>query len=200
MVSLFGMRERCININKFWCKVGVGIEAPESYQLTNGFYIYKWFKAKGWADKPICAIIGNMKGECGVNPGQEETTQWHSSVSGHGLVQWTPGILLKNYTDSIHKNWWDWKAQLQFMYAEYQASLRPGWQDGLDQWVKTKYYPYSYNHFVHNKKSSLEYLTKAFVYNYERPNLRDPKVQASIPKRVKFAKKMFNYVKHKNPR
>lgn len=189
------MGVRCIVINKFWCKVGVGIEAPDSYKMTNGMYIYKWFKAKGWADKPICAIIGNMEAESGLNPGQEETTQWTSQVSGHGLVQWTPGILLKNYTDSINKNWYNWQAQLQFMYAEYQASIRPGWQDGLDQWISTRYYPYTYNHFVHDKKSSLGYLTEAFVRCYERPNMQ----YAHVPRRVKSAKKFFNYLKHHAP-
>lgn len=195
MVLLFGTEARCLVINKFWCKVGVGVEAPDAYKLTNAMYIYTWFKNKGWADKPICAIIGNMEAESGMNPGQEETTNWTGTTSGHGLVQWTPGSILKNYSDSINANWYSWQTQCKLMYREYQDSLTPGWQS-YDQWIQKSYYPHSYNYFVHDKKSSIAYLTEAFTRCYERPYMPT----AHIDRRVAFAKRFFNYLKHKNPR
>lgn len=177
------MEMRCIHINKFWCKVGQWIEAPDSYKLTNGFYIYKYFKNLGWADKPICAMIGNMENECGMNPGQEERASWSS---GRGLVQWTPGTKLKNYTDSINKNWWDWQAQCSRIQYEMTHKL---------QWYATPYYRGSFKQFAHDKKSDIIYLTRAFTACYERPNMN----KVDMQRRYNFAKKMFDYIKHHAP-
>lgn len=181
-------------MNKFWVKVGVGVEAPDSYKLTNAMYIYKYLRGYNWKDKPICAIIGNMEAECGMNPGQMETGQFTGMTSGLGLVQWTPGSILKNYADSKGMNWYNYKCQLQLMHREYKDSLIPGWQT-YDQWIQKAYYPHSYNYFVNDNKSSIATLTEAFTRCYERPYLPT----AHIDRRVAFAKKFYNYLKNHNP-
>lgn len=64
--------------------------------LVMGAYIANYLmRNKGWTSpKAICALLGNMGAECGMNPARFECNKLPNDVEnykgGFGLIQWTP--------------------------------------------------------------------------------------------------------------
>lgn len=69
---------------------------------NNGYLAYNYFISIGWTPEAICAMLGNMQAESGINPGIWENLQPYQG--GYGLTQWTP-------------------------YTKYSAWYGPGWED-----------------------------------------------------------------------
>src|SRR5699024_12430152 len=85
--------------------------------------------------------------------------------------------LQNGYSESELRNG---DAQLARMDYEVDQSI---------QWISTPNYPETYSQYRKSKKN-LDYLTNAFCWNYERPNLQAG--IESMPARIAFAKKCFN--------
>ena len=63
--------------------------------LVVGSYIAKYLSEKGWkSSTAICALLGNIGAECGMNPARWECNKLPNNVAtypgGFGLIQWTP--------------------------------------------------------------------------------------------------------------
>ena len=67
----------------------------EKEMLNNANIIYSMLKSEKWSDNAIFALLGNMREESQVNPAISET-----GGDGYGLVQWTPGSIIKNWLTS----------------------------------------------------------------------------------------------------
>lgn len=131
---------------------------------------------KGWKKESICAILGNMSQESNVNPNlYEKGFSWEAN-KGYGLVQWTP-----------RSKYWNWatsngldpkKATSQIKRINYEI-------DNNIQWIKKESYPLTFKEFITNSKNKdIDYLTRCFMINYERPYLPTAKIE----KRIAFAK------------
>src|SRR5699024_8298269 len=104
-------------------------------------------------------------------------------IWGFGLVQWTP-----------RSKYWNWALQNGYSESELRngdaqlARMDYEVDQGI-QWISTPNYPETYSQYRKSKKN-LNYLTNAFCWNYERPNLE--KGIESMPNRISFAKKCFS--------
>ena len=74
----------------------------ESEMHANGIEIYQYFSSYGWSINAICAMLGNMQSESGVNPGIWEGLTPFGG--GYGLVQWTPYSKYKNWAGTQWEN------------------------------------------------------------------------------------------------
>lgn len=122
----------------------------------------------GWSNNSICAVLGNMSFESGVNPMLGEV-----GGSGYGLVQWTPKENCINRAKKIGRGTSYDTMYTQLLILEYEA------KNNL-QWISTTDYPISFNDFIRDNTHSIEWLTGAWLRNYERPLDQS---QANIDKR-----------------
>lgn len=171
--------------NSVWHAKPRGAYAKESTEaLDNATLIYGTLAARGWTVNAVSALLGNIDGEGGYNPWRWEGDVIQSAygTSGYGLVQFTPGTkyiqaaeakaladYAPNYNGATGAAAHDGNAQIIFIdeHADYYA---------------TASYPLSYAEFKASTETP-EYLTKAWIYNYERP--LDP--SASLASRIAAA-------------
>lgn len=154
--------------------------------MENAQLVANHLSSQGWTAEAISALVGNMRHESSVNPNMYEYGYGWNQDRGFGLVQWTP-----------RSKYWNWA--LQNGYAENE--LRDGNAqlaridyevDQNIQWISTPNYPLSFSQFRSATTSdySIDYLTRAFTWNYERPNLQAG--ENSMPDRIAFAEDAYN--------
>lgn len=145
----------------------------ESEKLNNARIVWASLIREGWTEYSIAALLGNMDQESNINPGFSQ----RGGGTGYGLVQWTPGTRWKNWADERGYSYDDGNGQLLKIVEEMTA-------DGQDEWYTTKEiygdnppngeYLLSRNDFITNPdRKSIAYLTSAWLWEYERPNLAD---------------------------
>ena len=155
----------------------------ESESLENAQLVVNRLLKKGWSKNAICAVCGSMRPESSVNPNMYEFGFDWTADKGFGLVQWTPRskywnwALANGYKESELRNG---DAQMDFFDYEMEQGL---------QWIATPNYPMTYKQFSRSKQS-VDYLTQAFTWNYERPNEADG--IKTTPERIRFAKMCYN--------
>lgn len=132
-----------------------------NYMLTQGFNVFA-----------VCAMLGNIQVESGVNPGIWENLNRGNLSGGYGLVQWTPATKVLNWLEENGYNMDDGTGQMNRIVYERNNNL---------QWGSTTSYPLSFNEFANYTNDSMsnedicKYLANAFLRNYERPdNLNQP--------------------------
>ena len=133
----------------------------EKQQKFNAKSILNFFKNLSkydWSNNSICAILGNMSFESTLNPLLDEV----GGGSGYGLVQWTPKSKYIKLSKEIgmYKQYDTVYAQLSVIDYEVTKGL---------QWIKTSDYDISFKDFVTDTTHSVEWLTGAWLRNYERP-------------------------------
>lgn len=122
--------------------------------ITNFF---KNLSNYNWSDNSICAILGNMSFESTLNPQLGEV-----GGSGYGLVQWTPKSNLISRAKAIKQGSSYDTMYTQLSVIDYEV------KNGI-QWIKTTSYPLSFKEFIEDNTHDIEYLTGAWLCNYERP-------------------------------
>lgn len=152
----------------------------EAQSLKNAQLVADYFIDKGWTPNAIAALCGNMRHESSINPNIYEFGYGHSLERGYGLVQWTPAT---KYIDWANANGYDFEdGNSQLARIDYEQ------QQGI-QWITTSDYPLSFNEFTQSELD-VSYLTKAFTWNYERPNRSAG--EESTPDRIAFAQKVLS--------
>ena len=147
----------------------------------NAKEIYDFFKAKGWTVNAICGMLGNMHWESdGIQPDINEM-----GGSGYGLVQWTPGTILKNWADENGLDYRTINTQCQRIQWEF---------DNGQQYYKKKC---SYTNFraFSKSKDSAEKLAECFMTEYERPVM----ATAHLEERKKYANYWYTHFANNSP-
>lgn len=142
--------------------------------------MYKYFRRQGWNIAALAAMLGNIEYESWLNPGQWETNYPIEGSGGFGLVQWTPYTKFSQWAGS------DWKTNYDKQMHRIQYEL----ENGI-QWIPTATYNFSFADFSKMSRSqySIEYLTRAFEFCYERGTWNQ--------QRVINAEYWYKYLKHK---
>lgn len=155
----------------------------ESQSLRNAQIVATHLTKKGWSKNAISALLGNMRVESSVNPNMYEYGYDWNDDRGFGLVQWTP-----------RSKYWNWA--LNNGYKESELRSGNAQLDRIDyemakgiQWIATPNYPESFKEFSKSTKN-LTYLTNAFCWNYERPDITAG--TNSMTDRIAFAQKCFD--------
>lgn len=151
-------------------------------------YVYNFFYNKGLPHKSICAIMGNITAESAWNVEAIE----QGNAIGFGLCQWSfeRRTQLENYGVSLNH-------QCEFLYSEltgentnttgasYQWIANPA--DSVDNGEGF----YCSNEDFRNGNGSIEFLTKAFCYCWERPAYATNHLtETRIPSAITFSETM----------
>jgi hypothetical protein len=149
----------------------------QSQQLNNAQLVINHFIGK-WSPQALCALCGNMSHESSINPDMHELGYGDSPSRGYGLVQWTPMTKYTNWAASVGLNYTIGDSQLARIDYEVDNNI---------QWIAKSAYGYmSFAQFRANAGDwSIDYLTEAFMWSYERPNTTAG--QNSLPSRKSFA-------------
>ncbi|ORX49610.1 hypothetical protein BCR36DRAFT_583694 [Piromyces finnis] len=143
--------------------------------------VYNFFKNKGWTKNAICGLLGNMERESGLNPNINE----YSGGGGYGLVQWTPGSVLKNWANA---RGYDYRTtNTQCLRLQYEFDLQST-NSAEKQYYKTSSCNLTFSQFSKSTKTPEE-LAECFMRNYERPGV------LALADRKTYARKWFNYFK-----
>lgn len=154
----------------------------ESESLNNAQMIVNHLVGTDWTKESISAMCGNMRHESSINPDMYEYGYDWSADRGYGLVQWTP-----------RSKYWDWAVArgLEPRLGDSQLDRIDYEVENNIQYYSTSSYPESFAEFRSNAFSkSVDYLTEAFTWNYERPN--STAGWDSMPDRKAFAQRCFN--------
>lgn len=155
----------------------------EAEMRENGIEVYLYLSSYGWSMNAICAVLGNMQSESGVNPGIWEGLTPYSG--GYGLVQWTP---YSKYKDWAGPQWLN-NGPLECARIVYEFNHGLQWSSDL-AWNQYKYpnqgaFPYS--------TEDISYLAWVWLQNYERPANFDQ------PQRAQQALEWYAYITGEAP-
>lgn len=155
----------------------------ESEMRANGIEIYQYFSSYGWSINAICAMLGNVQSESGVNPGIWEGLTPYGG--GYGLVQWTPYSKYKNWAGAG----WENNGPLECARVIFEFNNGLQWSTQL-AWEQYKYpnqaaFPYS--------NEDISYLAWVWLQNYERPANFDQ------PQRASQALDWYSYITGEQP-
>ena len=145
---------------------------------ANAKYIFNFFSEKGWTKNSICAMLGNIQRESTINPGIWQNLDEGNTSLGIGLVQWTPATKLISWCNSNNLNYLTLIAQCKRIIYELENGL---------QYYATDDYPETFSEFTKSTKS-VEYLTYAFLKNYERAGVE------AVSERIKHAEYWYNHL------
>lgn len=148
----------------------------------NARYIYNYLTDKGWTLNAIAGTLGNIQAESTINPG---CWQSHNVGGGpaYGLVQWDPFTKYTNWCSQNLKNPEDMDSNLDRIIWELNND---------EQYYATPSYPESFSEFTKSTKS-VEYLTTAFLKNYERAGVE------RLEERISYANHWYNFLKGDTP-
>lgn len=144
-------------------------------------YVYNYLTAKGLPHITICAVMGNITAESGWDISAIET----GSGNGFGLCQWSFGrrTALEAYGTSL-------RHQCDFLWSELTGQncnitgASPEWiSDPSDSVDNGEGFSFTLTDFL-SGNGSLQTLTKAFCYCWERPaydanHLTDTRIPSS---------------------
>lgn len=114
-------------------------------------------KAPAWTIEAIAAFCGNCRVESWINPGVYEGRK--PTGRGYGLVQWTPGTLLRDWANSLGYPTYDIDVQLGRLEYEYDNRL---------EWYPRGDYKDVKNFRNFTQGTNVDHLTGAFWRNYLR--------------------------------
>ena len=153
----------------------------ESYPLSleemklNARYIYNSLSSLGWTKNAICATLGNATRESSLNPGRWQNDTPLDLNMGYGIMQWTPAT---KYINWVGNNPEYMDNNLRRIDYELENDI---------QYIPTSDYPLTFREFI-NSNESIEYLTRAWLYNYERASTQ------AINERIYWAHYWYEYL------
>lgn len=164
----------------------------ESESLKNAQKVvdYLYTDSKDWSKESISALIGNMRHESSINPNMYEYGYSWGADRGFGLVQWTP-----------RSKFWNWGSSRGYSASQLRSGnsqlARIDYEvDNNIQWIakSSVFNGLTFKEFrTNSRKLSVNDLTEAFTWGYERPNAQAG--AESMPARKAFANKAFNELK-----
>lgn len=158
----------------------------EEQSLQNAQLVVNHFVGSDWTRESLSAMLGNMRHESSINPNMYEYGYEWSEDRGFGLVQWTP-----------RSKYWDWALANGYSESELrdgnaQLSRIDYEVDNNIQWIpKDSFDNLTFAEFRTNSRGwTIEQLTEAFTWGYERPNQEAG--EESMGDRKAFAVRCYN--------
>ena len=144
---------------------------------VNATYIYSVLSSWGFSLNAICAMLGNFQQESSINSGIWQNLTVVES-NGYGLAQWTPSTKITTW---LSENGY----ASDSLYGQLHRILYDK-ENGLEYYV-TPNYPITFDEFV-TSNESLEYLTTAWLKNYERAG------DEKLLNRIEYAKFWYSFL------
>lgn len=184
-------------INDWWCSTDTRIGTSDTsnvsdYQKHNAHKFNSFMSLYGFSLNAISAMLGNAQVESYLSPASTETgratlqtnTEMMSYSRGLGLMQWTGfnpsgNQKLVAYCELNGWNWYDGDAQCNRLIYERDNNFQ------FDS-VTVSGVTYTWDNF-YNSENSVEDLTKAWCWGYERPENPD------MERRINNAEYWYQY-------
>ena len=131
-----------------------------------------YFTNQNWTLNAICAMLGNMQAESGINPGIWENFVPYST--GYGLTQWTPYTKLSDWADAEGLPWLD-DGTTQCKRIDYESVNNLQWSYNLELGLAP---PITFLQFS-TSHLDLNTLSNYFLWFYEHPADPGPATQAA---------------------
>ena len=158
------------------------LEDPE--MINNAQCMYGFFKAEGWTDESICALIGCCGYESGCNPNAwQGYSPTYAYNQGFGLVQWTPW---SNITDWLGARGYSVQQYGNAECEKIQEELENG-----EQWIPTYTYPMSFREWTQQTTTDFYELCNIWLYNYGRGSAAS---YYTVDQRAQFAQYCYNLI------
>ena len=141
-----------------------------SETTRNAKLVYNYLQLEGWSHNAICATLGNMQHESYINAGKHQI-----SGPAFGLVQWDPATKYLNWASGKGYSKNSMTGQLEFL----MASMEPAAGEWFPNSSTSGYYMSSSQFVVSTEP--VEYLTKVFLYSYERAG------HPAVDQRIQYA-------------
>ena len=129
----------------------------------NAQEVATFFLTLGWSRNAIAAMLGNMQGESGINPGIWENLDPYNG--GYGLTQWTPYTKLSTWATGLGYTWID-NGPTQCKRIDYESVNNIQWfrnnEIGMDP-------PISFTEFSVSTLP-INTLSNYFLWFYEHPS------------------------------
>ena len=129
----------------------------------------------------MAGILGNMQRESYLNPGQGELNKDFDTRYGYGLIQWTPGSVITNWSDERGLTWYSGQTQCYRIKCEGERIEGVG-----GTWLPTSDYPYSWEECC--ALSDYEEATKAYLFERERAGV------SALDLRLQYAREWYEYL------
>lgn len=138
----------------------------------NAQEVATFFLTQGWSRNAIAAMLGNMQGESGINPGIWENLDPYNG--GYGLTQWTPYTKLSTWATGLGYTWLD-NGPTQCKRIDYESLNNLQWfrndELGIDPYITFTQFSVS--------TLPINTLTNYFLWFYEHPADPGPTTQAT---------------------
>ena len=150
----------------------------------NAAEIWAFFGSRGWSSNAVAAMLANMQGESGINPGIWENLTAFSG--GYGLTQWTPYTKYSQWAGSGWQN----NGPLECQRIQYEA-------DNNIQWFRNPYCPIveppiTFKQFT-TSNLDLTTLTRYFEWYYEHS------AATTHPERAEYAQSWYTFITGQAP-
>jgi len=137
----------------------------QSQKTANATFIYLYLSLNGWSHNAICALLGNMEGESGINPGRAQV----GGGGAFGLTQWDGDrrTTMQNWLTQYgyaSNGYGSLQGQLQYLLCEVTNpnDEKLGWP-----WIRNHEIKISFSEFT-KSSHSIDALVVMFGQNYER--------------------------------
>jgi RHS repeat-associated protein len=146
-----------------------GTTGTKTEQKQNAIFIYDYLRNKGWTKNAICAILGNMQYESGINPGRWQNGNIDVN-NGYGLVQWTPSTKYLNNRGDYGET--SIRGQLERIIYEKENNVQWDQNNQTRKAVAVAYgIPSMTFKTFTTSTESVGTLAKAFILFYECPSV-----------------------------
>lgn len=157
--------------------------------INNADIIHGIFQGYGWTENAICAMLGNIQGESGCNPGVWEnlTPYWR----GYGLTQWSPYTKYSNWATSMGYLPWEDNGDAECERIHYETTTMPPTDPDYPWFYNSEigmYPPITLPDFT-TSTLPLNTLTNYWLWFYEHPLDPGPTTQAT---RQSYAQAWWN--------
>ena len=190
------------NIDGYWTSSDLPIDQAQQEHNARGLFTLLY--RIGFTAGPICAMLGNIQAESGLNPGNlqgassdplPDNNTMLSFTSGAGIVQWTPaGTTLVPYAISISRNWYSMVTQFLRLQYEYDNDF-----EFIGVTVNGQYYNWDIFHDYEpdplDPMQTINDLAEAFLRGYLRP--ADP--DATLRNRQYYSRVWYSLLKDFRP-
>ena len=190
------------NINGYWTSSDLPLDADQQEHNARGLFTMLY--RLGFTPAPICAMLGNIEAESGINPGRlqgisvdplPDNQTMSSFPSGAGIVQWTPaGSTIVQYAIDTNKNWYSMLTQYLRLRYEYENDF-----EFIGVTVNNVYYNWDIFHDYepdpNDPMQTVNDLAEAFLRGYLRPSNPD----ATLRNRQYYSRLWYDKLKDYRP-
>ena len=190
------------NIDGYWTSSDLPIDQAQQEHNARGLFTQLY--RIGFTAVPICAMLGNIQAESGLNPGKlqgasadplPDNQTMLSFTSGAGVVQWTPaGTTMVPYAISLSRNWYSMLTQFLRLKYEYDNDF-----EFIGVTVNGQFYNWNIFHDYEvdplDPMQTINDLAEAFLRGYLRP--ADP--DATLRNRQYYSRVWYSLLKDFRP-